>query len=384
MYVVDSPMAAGDLRRMRFVMSALDLRDISDGDGATASYGYAFPRLSNHYFNATIIVNENDVIYGCEIRPAGSPWTRGGGVDRAKFKFPEDNLFRGKGNLVYRNYDVGWWSHDRVVRYWLYLLGNPTNENEFIVVKVNNGGGSVREEMEVVGNDMLDRAYENGSQGELYKIDDEWWFQDDWNRRNRDADWSYKSSDNAGRYRSEWMKRTKENEDDYSALVSLFKKVNGSYTQAEIERLVDPVALMKASAVAGYIHAWDFFSLNRGKNCYFYRRSTDGRFMFLPWDMKRSFDNAYAEFYNGMVGFRPYMEKPYNFRLFKHYLTRLHGELHAQFAAVLQVAAARRERQHSICIQLWIRELVHESPDAGVQPAGVEQDDDFRRRYQQR
>ncbi|RPJ33888.1 MAG: hypothetical protein EHM35_10205, partial [Planctomycetaceae bacterium] len=269
------------------------------------------------------IVNESDVIYGCEIRPAGSPWTRGGGVDRAKFKFPEDNLFRGKGNLVYRNYDVGWWSHDRVVRYWLYLLGNPTNENEFIVVKVNNGGGSVREEMEVVGNDMLDRAYENGSQGELYKIDDEWWFQDDWNRRNRDADWSYKSSDNAGRYRSEWMKRTKENEDDYTALVSFFKKVNGSYTQAEIERIVDPVALMKASAVAGYIHAWDFFSLNRGKNCYFYRRSTDGRFMFLPWDMKRSFDNAYAEFYNGMVGFRPYMEKPYNFRLFKHYLTRL-------------------------------------------------------------
>ena len=324
MYVVDTPTPVGDLRRMRFVVSALDLKDVADQDNVTPPYGYAFPRLSNHYFNTTVIVNEKDVIYGSEIRPAGSPWTRGGGVDRAKFKFPADNLFRGKGNLLYRNYDVGWWSHDRIVRYWLYLLGNPTNENEFIVVKVNSANTSVREEVEVVGNDFLDRAYENGSRGELYKIDDEWWFTDNWNRNSRDADWSYKGTDNPGRYRSEWMKRTKENEDDHSALVSFFKKVYvGPYTQTEIERLVDPVALMKACAVGGYIHAWDFFSLDRGKNCYFYRRSTDGRFMFFPWDMKRSFDNAGAPFYNGMIGFRPYLEKSYNMRLFKHYLNRL-------------------------------------------------------------
>jgi hypothetical protein len=324
MYVVDSTTPAGDLRRMRFVISAMDVQEMAGGDGSTSAYGYAFPRLSNHYFNTTIIVDEKDVIYGCEIRPAGSPWTRGGSLDRAKFKFPDDNLFRGKGNLLYRNYDVGWWSHDRIVRYWLYLLGNPTPENEFIKVKINNGGSSVREEVEVVGNDFLNRAYENGSQGELYKIDDEWWFQDDWNRVNRDADWSYKSSDNSGRYHSEWMKRSRENENDYSALISFFKKVYvGPYTQAEIERLVDPVALMKSCAVAGYIHAWDFFSLNRGKNCYFYRRSTDGRFLFFPWDMKRSFDDSGAAFYSGMTGFRPYLLQPYNMRLFKHYLTRL-------------------------------------------------------------
>ncbi len=324
MYVVDTPTSPGDLRRMRFVVSALDLRAISDGDSPTPPYGYAFPRLSNHYFNATIIVNETDALYGCEIRGAGSPWTRGGGVARAKFKFPKDNAFRNKGTLLYRNYDVGWWSHDRIVRYWLYLLGNLTPENEFILVEVNNAGSSVREEVEVVGNDMLNRGYENGTQGELYKIDDEWWFQDNWAQTPRNADWSYKNSDNFGCYHSEWMKRTRENEYDYSALISFFKKVYvGPYTQAEIERLVDPVALMKACAVAGYIHAWDFFSLDRGKNCYFYRRPTDGRFMFFPWDMKRSFDSAGAAFYNGMPGFRPYLDKPYNMRLFKHYLTRL-------------------------------------------------------------
>jgi hypothetical protein len=324
MYMVDNAMAAGDLRRMRFVMSALDLKDIGEQDSPTSPNGYAFPRLSNHHFNATVIVNEKDIIYGCGIRGSGSPWTRGGGIDRAKFQFPGDTLFRGKQKLVCRTYDTGSWSRDRIVRYWLYLLGNPANENEFIIVKVNGTGSGVREEMEPTGNDMLDRAYPNGSQGELYKIDDEWWFTDNWDQRNRDADWSYKSSDNADRYRSEWMKRTKENEDDYTALISFFKKVYaGPYTQQEIERLVDPVALLKACAVAGYIHAWDFFSLDRGKNCSFYRRPTDGRFMFFPWDMKRSFDSSGAEFYNGMQGFRPYLEKPYNMRLFKHYLIRL-------------------------------------------------------------
>ena len=54
MYVVDTPTSPGDLRRMRFVVSALDLRDISNGDSSTPPYGYAFPRLSNHYFNTTI------------------------------------------------------------------------------------------------------------------------------------------------------------------------------------------------------------------------------------------------------------------------------------------------------------------------------------------
>ncbi len=326
MLVFDTPTGARDLRRMRFVVSALDLKAMSDQNSATPPYGYAFPILSNHYFNATIVVNEQDIIYGCEIRTAGSPWTRGGDIGRAKFKFPEDNRFRDKGKLLYRNYDVRYWSHDRIARYWQYLLGNPTPENEFILVEVNNKGASVREEVEVIGNDLLNRVYEEGSQGELYKIDDEWWFRDSWDRTSRDADWSYKNSDNTCRYHSEWMKRTRENEYDYSALISFFKKVYvGPYTQAEIERLVDSVALLKPCAVAGYMYAWDFFSTTRGKNCYFYRRSTDGRFLFFPWDLKRSFDpgSVNGSFYSGMAGFRPYLGQSYNLRLFKHHLATL-------------------------------------------------------------
>ncbi|HSH17202.1 MAG TPA: CotH kinase family protein, partial [Verrucomicrobiae bacterium] len=324
MVVVDTPSGVGDLRRMRFVLSAFDLRTINDQDNPTGSYGYAFPRLANHYFNMTLIINERDVVYNCEIRNSGSPWTRGGGLSRGKFKLPKDQLFRGKVKYSYDN-DAGGGSrhHNRITRHWLYLLGHPANEHEYIQVEVNNAGSALREEVEPLGNDMMDRIYQDGSQGDLYRIDDEWWFTDAWGRSSRNSDWSYKGTDNAGRYRTEWIKRTREDEDDFAALISMFRKINSGYTQAEIETLIDPVAVMKMSAVRGYIYDWDSFSLNRGKNGYLYRRSTDGRFMFFHWDSDLAFQDANNIFYNGMTGFRPYLLQSYNFRLFKHYLARL-------------------------------------------------------------
>jgi hypothetical protein len=326
LYVVDTPTAASDLRRMRFVVSALDIADLSGGNNPTPPNGYAFPRLANHYYNATAIIHEQDVVYNCEIRNSGSPWTRGGDLSRGKYKFPRDQLFRNKEKYSYDNDPAGGSRHhNRIARYWLYLFGHPANENEYVNVEINAGGTALREEVDPLGNDLLDRIYGDGSQGELYRIDDEWWFSDDWSQQpSRNADWSYKGVDNGTRYHTEWMKRTRENEYDYSSLANLFKTISqGTYTQAQIERLMDPLAVTKMAAIRGYMGDWDSFSLNRGKNGYFYRRSTDGRFMFFHWDSDLAFQSTTEVFYNGMTGFRPYLEKPYNFRLFKHYLAQL-------------------------------------------------------------
>ena len=178
----------------------------------------------------------------------------------------------------------------------------------------------MREEVEPVANDFLSRNFTDGVKGNLYRIDDEWWFTDGWDRQNRNADWSYKSSDNPGRYRSEWMKRTNEWEDDYSALINLFKTVRTSYKQEQIERLVDPHQTMIMSMVRGYIDDWDSFSLRRGKNGYFYQRHNDGKFQFLHWDSDLAYGNASSKLYQGMPGFSSYIVKPYNKRLFYSYL----------------------------------------------------------------
>lgn len=347
MYVVDTPTPAGDLRRMRLVISALDLRDMSEGDAPTGIHGYAFPRLSNHYFNATLIVNEQQIFYNCGYRVTGSPWTRDGNRIRGKLRLPKDKPFRGKTKISFDDIAGGQVAihNDRLVRYWLYLLGHPINENEFVDLEINANGTVLRDEIEPVDNEFLDRLYPDGSQGELYRIDDEWWFQDNWARTYRDADWLYKGTDNPGRYRTEWMKRSRENEDDYSSLVSFFKKVSGNYSQAEIERLLDSAAITKLSAVRGYAGDWDWFSMNRGKNGYFYRRPTDGLFMFLHWDSDLAFQSGYinSAFYNGMPGFRPYLEKPYNMRLFKHYLTRLVEEYTSNSARIQAWFAAEEQ-----------------------------------------
>jgi hypothetical protein len=66
---------------------------------------------------------------------------------------------------TYDNDDSNRRHHNRLTRYWLYLLGHPTNENEFVYHLVNSDGMAVREDTEPVGNDMLKPPLENGNDG---------------------------------------------------------------------------------------------------------------------------------------------------------------------------------------------------------------------------
>ncbi|MDP7290956.1 MAG: lamin tail domain-containing protein [Verrucomicrobiota bacterium] len=318
LYVVDNRKPKTDLRSVRLVVSDYDMGAVSNG--GSSKYNYNFPRLSNHYFNATFISNEKDIRYNCEMRNSGSPWTRGNHLNRGKWKMPNDRRFRGKYKLSWDDDANGRVSRNRLTRYMLYLMGHVVNENEMIWFTVNSSSPQMREEVEPVANDFLNRNFIDGVKGNLYRIDDEWWFTDGWDRQSRNADWSYKSSDNPGRYRSEWMKRTNEWEDDYSALINLFKTVRTSYKQEQIERLVDPHQTMIMSMVRGYIDDWDSFSLRRGKNGYFYQRHDDGKFQFLHWDSDLAYGNASSKLYQGMPGFSSYIVKPYNKRLFYSYL----------------------------------------------------------------
>lgn len=322
MFVVDNRAVTLDLRVNRFVVSAYDVNAIQNGE--TAKYEYKFPRLSNHYKNATFISNERDVYYNAEIRNSGSPWTRGTDLARGKFKVPEDRRFRGQIKFFFDNDpDAGRLFNNRMTRYLLYRVGHPASQNEFIWHIVNSDAPRLREDTEPTGNDMLDRLFTDGSRGSLYRIDDEWWFQDDWNRRNRDADWNYKGTDNAGRYRTEWMKRTNEDEDDFTDLITFFKTVSGSYTEADAARLIDVDETMKMFVVRGYIDDWDSISRNRGKNGYMYRRPGDGLLQFLHWDSDLTFGDSNAPFIGNLPRVGTWIQKPLNLRVFHYYLAEL-------------------------------------------------------------
>ncbi|MGI9242489.1 MAG: lamin tail domain-containing protein [Verrucomicrobiales bacterium] len=197
MWVVDNSGIPTDLRTQRFVISAYDLSSLSTNVGESSSRDYDFPRLSNQYFNATFISDEQDIIYNCELRKSGSPWTRSNSADvsKGKWKTPGDRRFRGFAKRAMDN-DAGGGRayHNRIIRHWLYLFGHAANENEFVRVIINGGSASLREDVEPNANDFLKRNWEDGEKGELYRIDDEWWFTDDWSRSNRNADWSWKGT----------------------------------------------------------------------------------------------------------------------------------------------------------------------------------------------
>ena len=326
LWVVDNSGIPRDLRTQRFVISEQSLNAMG-GTGESSTFNYAFPRLSNHYFNTTFISNEADIIYNCEIRKSGSPWTRSSGsnLSRAKWKTPGDRRFRGYSRRGIDN-DAGGSRayHNRIIRYWLYLFGHAANENEFVRVIINGGNPALREDLEPNANDFLKRNWEDGQLGELYRIDDEWWFQDNWDRQNRNADWSYKDTDEPERYHSEWIKRSRETEYDYSSFVSWVKTVGeNDFTREEIERTAD-IDLMAANMVVrGWCDDWDTLTRNRGKNGYFLRRASDNRWMLIQWDSDLTFGNANATFLGNLPGVRNLFTKPYVKQRVNYYLGQM-------------------------------------------------------------
>ncbi len=327
MWVVDNSNLPTDLRLQRFVVSQYDINSLSEGTGESAARDYDFPRLSNQYFNATLISDDRDIFYNCEIRKSGSPWTRSGGSDlsRAKWKTPGDRRFRGYAKRSVDN-DAGGGRayHNRIIRYWLYLFGHAANENEFVNVVVNGGGTALREDLEPNANDFLKRNWEDGEKGELYRIDDEWWFEDNWNRGQRNADWSWKGTHEPERYHSEWIKRSRETEYDFSSFTTWVNKVGtNSFTREEIERMSD-VDLMAANAVVrGWCDDWDTLTRNRGKNGYFLRRYSDGKWQLVQWDSDLTFGSSGAAFFGNLAGVRNYFDKPYVRQRVNYYLGKM-------------------------------------------------------------
>lgn len=331
LFIVDGREMKDNLLRERLILSNYDRRALSSGGGS--AYDYNFPRMSNHFFNATFIANESEIFYNAEIRKSGSPFTRDSGSSLAhgKWKLPGDRLFRERRRSVFdasgtsegsgtpRFYD------DRIAREFLYQLGHPVNEMEFVHFVVNGDAFKLRENHEPISNDFMNRNFDNGSEGTLLRIDDEWRFTgDDGNaRQSRNADWSYKNSDNPIQYHTEWLMRSREQDHDYSNFIEFVKAIGTrKFDEETINRMAHRDLLCMNAAVRGYDADWDTITLNRGKNAYFYRPK-GGRWMLIHWDGDRVFGNAGETFLGGLSGIRTYFDKPYIRRYLNYYLTEL-------------------------------------------------------------
>lgn len=332
MWIVDDRTMPDTLMQERFIISEYDRRALTT-QGGRAAYDYKFPRMSNHFFNATFIANESMVFYNAEIRKSGSPFTRdsGSALAHGKWKLPGDRLIRGRRRSVFdasgtsegsgtpRFYD------DRLARYFLYQLGHPINENEFVHWVVNGDNFKLRENHEPISNDFLNRNFEDGTDGTLLRVDDEWQFTSDngESRTSRNADWSYKDSENPIRYHSEWIMRSRETDYDYTNFIEFVRTLDDNdFDEATINRMANRDMLCINAAVRGYDSDWDTITVNRGKNAYFYRPKNDGRWMLIHWDGDRVFEGNQPIIGN-LRGIRTYFGKPYIERTLHYYLNEL-------------------------------------------------------------
>lgn len=426
----------------RHIFSQYDRNAMNSGTGFSATYDWDFPRMSNFGLNSTMIFNESEVIYNCELRKGGSPWTRNGGntMERARWRSPSDNLFRdrtknaidsdGNGGGTGTNAVARF--HNRISRYMMYLFGYPIPDAEFVQYIVNGDDPTWRDEMEMTDTDFFDRAYGEG--GELFEIDDAWYMYDTSNHDERiDAaqvtgrwsltDWANASiganpSDESPIFfHGNWPLRFPESTYDYASLSSFIKltvnlgqpvpvtgtasddvltspghglatannviaqvvggggiingatyyvirltadtfklattinnanngiavnfntDITGGYVQPpftdtnasgiawreQIERAIDVDRAGIYAAVRGYIGDWDNFTLNRGKNGYFYRRATDGKFEFHHWDSDLAFQGTGELFIGttGGTGWTNFSNRPWFRQRMYYYLTQL-------------------------------------------------------------
>ena len=343
-WVVDNQSVATDLRRMRSIVSAywIDALNQDSGTGGhTAKFNYKYPRLSNRSFPCTFIHNDSLIFYGSFVRKTGSPFTRETNalLARGVVTLPGNGPFRGKSRLYWDNdAATGSMLHNRIHRYWLYLLGVPGNENEICRVTRNRDTYAVRETSEVFDKDMLDRIWANGSEGQFFEMDDKFWIGDDGTTRinNADGSWDYDPPNSPGAtnptsYHNNFTPNSREVEYDYSGLIEWCRQLDtpAALTPSSLERMSDTQAMTAYAAVRGYTADWDNITMSRGKNGFFYQRSTDHRWTFLHWDSDLSLQGGRVS--DPVIGSLPnvgtYYGLPYVRRYLDYYLTQMIGPL---------------------------------------------------------
>lgn len=254
--------------------------------------------LANDPLDCTFAYDDGRVVYNVEMRAKGSPWHSGSVGSDYMFTFPEDDRFLGARDMALVT--VGNLGNDTSLQreqaaFWIgEQMGLPVLHRRHVLFYENGAKkGQVYEDTEEPNGLYVDRAWPDGQDGDLYKIED--WFEfDDAGTSfsfSRDAtlqsfttaDGSYKRA----RYRWSWRKRAVAGSaNDYTNLFNLVTAVNlsGAAQIAQVNNLVDVGNWMGVFALQHIAGNWDAYGYNRGKNAYAYKPS-NAPFGMVPWDI---------------------------------------------------------------------------------------------------
>ncbi|HUS34372.1 MAG TPA: lamin tail domain-containing protein, partial [Verrucomicrobiae bacterium] len=259
--------------------------------------------LNNTPLDVTFVYGNERVIYNMEALYAGSPYIAPGyngptgGLCGYTGEFPKDDLFLGVNDFV-----LDWPGRDNAaisesISYYIAdEAGLPNSHRRFIHLHVNgvtsNARGSVYEDVQQPGGDMIKEWSPGDEDGHFYKV--ERWFEfsdttgllsDPMPRLE-----NYVTTGGAkklARYRWNWLPRAvKGSVNDYDDIFAWVDAVNAAapepYT-SQVEALMNVEEVMGMFAMERVINNFDSWGHQIGKNMYAYK-PVDGRWMTFMFD----------------------------------------------------------------------------------------------------
>src|SRR5688572_7880323 len=250
----------------------------------------------NTYRDMTFIYNADRVIYNATIKDKGSPFHGGGGD--AFIVAPEDEPFLGATDLAIcstGNAGNEETSQREQIAFWIgRKIGAHYLNRRFVNFFFNGSrfnGRNVMEDSEEPNGVYSSAAVPDADDGDLYKIEDWFEFNDDVSSfSNVDATLQRFTSGGQyklARYRWAWRKRAvSDSANNYTNLFDLVTAVNttGANYVPQVENLINVPNWMATFVLQRIAGNWDSYGFNRGKNAYIYKG--DGlRWEMFPWDI---------------------------------------------------------------------------------------------------
>ncbi len=157
--------------------------------------------------------------------------------------------------------------------------GLKSPRSSFAALYINDEYWGLYVLTEVVNGDFLKNFFGKGNDGgNLYKADD------------IGTSFEYLGTDPAS-YKTTWEKQSNEDADDWTDLVQLCKTLNEATAddiEAKLDPLIDIDSVLTALALDNLTVNLDSY-VSMGQNFYIYRRTTDSKFVWIPWDPSLAF-----------------------------------------------------------------------------------------------
>ncbi|HWQ90939.1 MAG TPA: lamin tail domain-containing protein, partial [Clostridia bacterium] len=258
-------------------------------------------KLSSENIDATFVYGANRVIYNIGARYGGSPYsapgynTPTGNLCGYSLDFLRDDWLLGDTRFVldYLTRDPTG-QREQLMFWFLEQFGLPNNYRRYIRLAVNGVlRGTVYEDAQRPGNDMIEQWFPNDTEGSLFKTDiwDE--FNDAGGRIGSavllNSLENFTTTDGVrkvARYRWGWEPRaTRQSANDFTDLFALVDAANApaSGYQSAIEGLVDVEHWMKTFCMNDLASYWDGFGNPNCKNTYVYKPQSD-TWKLMSWD----------------------------------------------------------------------------------------------------